>query len=42
MSPVSSGSPSEPVGLLLLTHEYSFDLAIVAQSEVQLCLVRAS
>lgn len=42
MSTVSSDSSSEPIGALLLTHECSFDLAVVAQGEVQLCLVRAS
>jgi hypothetical protein len=38
----SSNSSYEPAGLLLLTDEYSFDLAVVAQGEVLLCLVRAS
>jgi hypothetical protein len=42
VSTVSSDSSSEPNGVLFLTHEYSFDLAVVAQGEVQLCLVRTS
>jgi hypothetical protein len=42
MPTVSSGSSSEPTGVLLLTREYSFDIAVVAQGEVQLCLVGAS
>jgi hypothetical protein len=42
MSTVSTDSSSEPTGLLLLTQEYSFYLAVVAQGEVQSCLVRAS
>lgn len=42
MSIVSSDSSSEPNGALFLAHEYSSDLAVVAQGEVQLCLVRAS